>query len=68
MDLRHIIIFFSVFLPGCVSIKTHEDGIAEAYKLGLQRAAAFIDRYDCKEIKWLVGSEISGAERQAIGR
>lgn len=62
--MKYILILF--LLPGCVSIPRHEQGMLEAYKKGLQRSAQFMRRYKCKDIKWLAGSEISGAEMKEL--
>ena len=64
--MRYVAIFLAAYLPGCVSIKTHEKGVLEAYKRGLQRSSVFMSRYDCSDAKWLVGSEITGAELQEL--
>ena len=64
--VRYFIVFFSVFFPGCVSIRNHKKGVVEAYRKGLERSAQFMSRYDCNDAKWLVRSEITGAELQEL--
>lgn len=60
-------LFMATMFTGCVSIPTHEKGLLEAYKKGLERSAQFMSRYDCKDAKWLIGSEISATEMQELG-
>lgn len=45
-------------LAGCVSIKTHEDGVRDAYIRGLERARAIAHYQHCDEAVALINGRI----------
>lgn len=63
MPLQLIVILafflFVALLGGCVSIKTHEDQVQQAYHLGIEHSLQYLSRHNCEETKWLVGSDLS---------
>jgi len=46
-----------LFLTSCAS--NYERGFQAGYKKGIERSVQFMNRYDCKDAKWLADSEIA---------